>query len=225
MEQDRSDNSARVTGSDTGPLAPQESQARYAGQPTTYVPPEIGPQGTYSGYTGETPSANVPPPYPPYGPAQPSVVAPPITHNHRHHRTPMLGPLLLISAGVLFLLNNLGVVPWSIWETLGRLWPLVLIAIGVDLVVGRRSPLIALLLIVAIIGTGGALVYANGGFNAPGGLASAPLNIPLNNAQSADVHVDMGVGSLSVGSISGDGDLLATGNLDYFESQGAPRQD
>ncbi|MDQ5823209.1 MAG: DUF5668 domain-containing protein [Chloroflexota bacterium] len=229
MEQNRNDSSARVGGSDTGPLPPQGSPPNYGGQPTTYVPPEIRPQGTYSGnYAGETPSAQVPPPYqpyPPYAPPQPVPVAGPPPHNHRHHRAPLLGPLLLISAGVLFLLNNLGVVPWTIWETLGRLWPLILIAIGIDLVVGRRSPAISLLLVLAVVGTGAAIVYANSGFTAPGTLASAPLNIRMNNADWANVHVDMGVGNLTLGSMSGEADLLATGNLDYYENRGAPHMD
>jgi hypothetical protein len=131
----------------------------------------------------------------------------------------------LISAGVLFLLNNLGVVPWTIWETLGRLWPLILIAIGIDLVVGRRSPVISLLLVLAVLGTGGAIVYANSGFTAPGELASAQLDIRLNTAKSADVHVDMGVGSLTIGSMSGEPNELARGDLGYYENHGAPRVD
>jgi hypothetical protein len=152
-------------------------------------------------------------------------VAAPATQDHRHHRTPLLGPLLLISAGVLFLLNNLGMVPWSIWETLGRLWPLILIAIGIDLVVGRRSPVISLLLVLAVVGGGAALVYANSGFTAPGGLISAPLNLGLNNVESADVHVDMGLGNLTLGSMSGEGGLLAAGDLGYYENHGPPSID
>ncbi len=229
MEQNRNDSSARVGGSDTGPLPPQGSPSNYGGQPTTYVPPELRPQGTYGdNYAGETPSAPVPPAYqpyqqyPPYAPPQPVPVAGPPPHDHRHHRAPLLGPLLLISAGVLFLLNNLGVVPWTIWETLGRLWPLILIAIGIDLVVGRRSPAIALLLVLAVMGTGAAIVYANSGFTAPGKLDSVPLDIRMNDVEWASVHVDMGVGNLTLGSVLGEADLLATGNLGYYENRGAP---
>lgn len=232
MDQNRSEGSARVTGSDTGPLPPQDLPSTQGGQPTTYVPPhipaEIRAQGTGGNYAGETPSAPPPyPPYPPYAPApQPPVVAPPATyHDRRAHRTPLLGPLLLISAGVVFLLNNLGVLPWSVWETLGRLWPLILIAIGIDLVIGRRNPLLSMLVVLAVLGAGAAFVVANGDFSRPGTLASAPVNIRLDNATSAEVRVDLGVGNLSIGSMSGDDKLLASGNLDYFETHGAPRQD
>jgi len=54
-------------------------------------------------------------------------------------------PILLIALGVLFLLNNLGIVAWSSWNLIWRLWPLVLVAIGLDLLIGGRSALGAIL--------------------------------------------------------------------------------
>ena len=230
MDQNRSEDHARVTGSDTSPLPPPGLPADRAGQPTTYVsphvPPEIRAQGTTMGnYAGETPSAL--PPYSPYAPAPPSpvVATPAAYHDRRAHRTPLLGPLLLILAGVVFLLNNVGVLPWSVWETLGRLWPLILIAIGIDLVIGRRSPLLSMLVVLAVLGAGAAFVAANGDFAGPGALSTAPVNIRLNKATSAHLRVHLGFGNLSIGPLSGDDKLLATGSLDYFETHGAPRQD
>ncbi len=56
-------------------------------------------------------------------------------------RASALGPLFLITVGIVFLLNNLGVLDWSIWQSLVRLWPILLIAAGLDLLIGRRSVL------------------------------------------------------------------------------------
>jgi len=50
--------------------------------------------------------------------------------------------------------TNLGWLDWSIWTTLLRIWPVFLIALGIDLLVGRRSALgalVAALLIVAVL--------------------------------------------------------------------------
>ena len=50
----------------------------------------------------------------------------------------MAGPIILIALGVIFLLNNLGIVDVNIWAVLARWWPLILIAIGVELLLGNR---------------------------------------------------------------------------------------
>lgn len=219
MDQNRNDSSARVAGPDTGPLPPQAPPPNQGGQPTTYVPPELRPQGTYGGgYAGETPSV-APPLYAPA--AAPQTVY----RDRRPHRTPVLGPLLLISAGVVFLLNNVGVLPWSVWALLGRLWPLVLIAIGIDLIIGRRNPIASALLVLAVLAAGVAFVYAGGGLMGGAEVVSTPLNVRLTNANSADVRVEKGIGNLTIGSMEGDDRLLATGKLEYLENREAPRQE
>jgi len=43
---------------------------------------------------------------------------------------------ILIVVGLLFLLNNLGIFHWLNWSTL---WPLILIAIGVLIIVGTKK--------------------------------------------------------------------------------------
>jgi hypothetical protein len=133
---------------------------------------------------------------------------------------PVVGPLLLILAGVLFLLNNLGILDWSIWDSLWRLWPLVLVIIGIDLLVGRRSPLLSFLLVVVVLGLGAVLLYSMGGFASNGSIRQQTLNAPLNDASSATVRVDIGVGDLRLD--SGEGGQLATGMLDYYEHWGTP---
>jgi len=39
-------------------------------------------------------------------------------------------PLVLIIVGVILLLNTLGVISWSAWGNIGRLWPVLIIAFG-----------------------------------------------------------------------------------------------
>ena len=49
----------------------------------------------------------------------------------------LAGPLVLITIGVIFLVDNLNLFWW--WRV-GDLWPLILIAIGVGIMVGRLRP-------------------------------------------------------------------------------------
>lgn len=51
----------------------------------------------------------------------------------------LVGPILLIGAGGLLLAANLGWLPDYSWRLLGQLWPLMLIVVGFDIMVGRRS--------------------------------------------------------------------------------------
>ncbi|MBN1873137.1 MAG: hypothetical protein JXA33_02830 [Anaerolineae bacterium] len=48
-------------------------------------------------------------------------------------------PVVLIGAGALLLLQNLGLFSAAGWSVLWRLWPLALIALGIDVMIGRRS--------------------------------------------------------------------------------------
>jgi hypothetical protein len=70
-------------------------------------------------------------------------------------------PLVLIGAGVLLLLTNLGYVSWSSWNVLWRLWPLLLIGLGIDALIGRRTMggmILSGLLILLLLGGAVALV-------------------------------------------------------------------
>ena len=62
-----------------------------------------------------------------------------------------IAALLLIAAGVTLLLQNMGIVRWELWLEIWRFWPLVLIAIGVSLVFGRRLPWLSTLIFAALI--------------------------------------------------------------------------
>ncbi len=60
-------------------------------------------------------------------------------------RRPFIGviaPLAVAAAGVLLLLNTLGVVAWDIWNDVGRWWPALIILLGLGVLVrnlGRQG--------------------------------------------------------------------------------------
>jgi len=43
-------------------------------------------------------------------------------------------PLIIVAGGVVLLLNTTGVLSWSAWSELGRLWPIAVILFGLSLV-------------------------------------------------------------------------------------------
>lgn len=63
----------------------------------------------------------------------------------------LVGPTILIGIGVILLLNNLGYLTWSFWDIL-NLWPILLVAAGLELLVGRRSLLGSLISAIIVLG-------------------------------------------------------------------------
>jgi hypothetical protein len=89
------------------------------------------------------------------------------------------GALFLIGLGVVFLLDNLGVLPGSAWA---YVWPLLLVAFGLSLMLGWR---------------GGHFIEA------------VAASQPLEGASQAHIHVKHGAGRLTVDAGEHGGNLLA----------------
>jgi hypothetical protein len=107
------------------------------------------------------------------------------------------------------LLNNLGYLSWGVWEALAHLWPVLLIAIGLDLIIGRRSMLgSALVGLLVLIAFGIAIWWT--GFWLPTGMAvtSETISQPLGVARHADIDIAMGAGRLHVGALNESDNLI-----------------
>ncbi len=141
----------------------------------------------------------------------------------RHYRGGFVWPIILIGAGIVFLLNNLGLVSWDVWQTLWRLWPLVLIAIGLDLLVGRRFPLGSVLLglvlvVVLVLAVQGAVPVA---VNASSLSVDRTETISedLNGNDKATVEIGFGAGSLNLNALSEGSELLIQGTADLSRNE------
>ncbi|MGB2894655.1 MAG: DUF5668 domain-containing protein [Anaerolineales bacterium] len=124
-------------------------------------------------------------------------------------------PILLIGVGVIWLLGSLNLLPVPSLRLLLRLWPLALIIIGLDIIIGRRSPIIG-----SIIGLGsialiiGLLFLAPTlGFEPGGELKTLHFSEPLDSATSADVTLDLERYSTTIDSLSRS-DMLIDAELD-----------
>lgn len=73
----------------------------------------------------------------------------------KRHRRSYFGPILLISVGLVFLGKNLGLIPGEGWDTIWRLWPLLLIIGGLDDLFRREGIAWPILM----IGVGAGLLY------------------------------------------------------------------
>jgi hypothetical protein len=133
-----------------------------------------------------------------------------IDHNgaKRRRRSSVILPVILILLGVLLLLHNLGLVDWNIWTAIARFWPLILIALGLELILGRGSvstSIIIIIILIIIAGSGLALRSPT----ARGAITRTRVQRPLSGATSADIEIKMGVGTLYLSSLQDSSDLIS----------------
>ena len=138
--------------------------------------------------------------------------------NSERRGVSLFGPLLLIAFGVLFLLNNMGVIAVDVWELLFRFWPVLLIAAGLDILLGRRTGVGAVIaLLVILVLAGGGLWFGGIGNVNAGNLPSQTIRQNLEDAEKAVVTISPGVSRLTVGG------FLTAGQLIQGEIQGRQR--
>jgi len=117
-------------------------------------------------------------------------------------------PTFFIGLGVVLLLSNFGQLAWSAWAVLWGIWPVFLVAIGLDIMFGRRSiwmGLLAGVLVTAILV--GILWYF--GTNLAGvKLAVENIEQPLNGVKQAEVSIQPIIGDLSLTSLEDSNNLI-----------------
>lgn len=136
-------------------------------------------------------------------------------------------PIVFIGVGAIWLLSNLGMLPTNTWWTLWQFWPVLLILIGIDVLVGRRSvwgTVLSAILALFVVAAVAALLFAPQFNGQPAGfpgifrgvdLQSQHIAQPLQQARTADVSIDIpaGRGTLTA---SSDPSNLLEGDVTYY---------
>lgn len=126
----------------------------------------------------------------------------------KEERFNFLGPMLLIFGGSILLLNVLGIVDWSIWWTILQLWPVFIIAAGLELLIGRRSRagsfLAALLVMLTLVGALWLTTVDMG----TAGLVSRQIQQPRDDATQAEITIEPTFGVLRLSALSESADLV-----------------
>lgn len=121
----------------------------------------------------------------------------------------MVGAAFMMGLGVVFLLANFGVLIVDVWRVVLRLWPILLIAIGFDIVVGRKSRLGSLVGVVVVLAVLAAALWWIG--VAPGGgqaIAGETITQSLDGAARAQVSLELGAGELRLKAMDSRDELI-----------------
>jgi hypothetical protein len=128
---------------------------------------------------------------------------------HKPYRS-VFWPILLIGIGGFWLLNNLGLLPGWSWGTLWQLWPLFLIAMGLDLLIARRSPILGAVVALVTIGLVAVLILAGTtlGTSRNPDVITEQFSEELGQASSARIDLNFSVGPASIEALLDSNDLI-----------------
>ena len=126
-------------------------------------------------------------------------------------------PAVLILAGVVALLVNIGALPVERLILLVNLWPLILIVVGLEIIArravqGRASDIAAALVVILAIAGAAAYIAVNPSPTATGKLDSTA---PAGGLRQASLEIDAGSGTVDVSAGSDLGSQLYRAHLDY----------
>lgn len=137
----------------------------------------------------------------------------------RRHRSGFGFAGLLITVGVLLLLANLGQLPDGFLDALAPLWPLLLIAIGANLVISHYRVWVGSAAALAIVGVALGMAWWQAAVDPPfarGGVVE-PIAVEVGDASSARIDLTVAAGELDLHA----GPLLIDGSLTTNYSNGA----
>lgn len=110
----------------------------------------------------------------------------------------IVGAVFFVTIGCTFLLANLGYLAIDAWQVIIRMWPVLLIAIGLDILIGRRAAwlsFIGILLVMLILG--GGIWYYGIQYDSlydPGKVISQPLG----NLGEVKIDLEPGMGKITI---------------------------
>ena len=134
--------------------------------------------------------------------------------------TPVWG-IFLLFLGIIFLLQTLDILPWGLWGTLWRFWPVLIIIVGLGILLRRYNVWLASLLILAILGTSVSIAIWQYGSSPPSGMFTESYSEPLGGMERAQIEVDFTAGNITIGSLpSGSSNLVEADsevmNVDFY---------
>ena len=109
-------------------------------------------------------------------------------------------------------MQNLDVIGWGFWLEIWRFWPVLLVAVGVNLMLGRRLPWLTTAIVAVLIG--GSAVGAALLAESERDTMVARTSRVLGETNRLDMAVDIGFGSLTIDSLPSDSPNLVEWSLE-----------
>lgn len=79
--------------------------------------------------------------------------------HHKKHGNGILGGLFLVFLGIVFLLNNLRLLPSDVWNQIWKFWPVLLMLLGLRLLAGKNAASRIIISLITLFAFAGVLAY------------------------------------------------------------------
>lgn len=125
--------------------------------------------------------------------------------------------IFLILLGLVFLLNNFGILPWEIWQNIWKFWPILLILFGVEALLGRNSSPKSLGLLLILIFIVPIILILNPLTGNPLATKSLAITKPLGNLTKASFSFHLPSSNIKINSLENSSNDLVKGSLKYSQ--------
>ncbi len=139
----------------------------------------------------------------------------------RGHAGVVVWGSFLLLLGTVFILQTTGVLPWTLWGTLWRFWPAVLIVAGIALLMRRASFWLVTLVSLAVFGGSLGIAIWQHGPVVEANVISAFVAVPRGEETSVEVVIDFDAVAVDIGSLPAASSNLA--EIESDEINGRPR--
>ena len=140
--------------------------------------------------------------------------------SQRPRRGSIIGPLILITIGGLFLLANFGYITSSFWLMLVQFWPLILILAGLEILFGRTRGGQLIVLLVGLLAVGGILwlLLNPGAFAIGTSMNTDTIGETRDGVSAANLELKPGVGELVIKPLDANSTNWIEGNIAHPSS-------
>ena len=109
--------------------------------------------------------------------------------------------IFLLFLGIVFLLQTLNILPWGLWGTLWRFWPVLIIVIGLGILLRHYNAWLVSLLVLAILSAclGVAIWQYSPALSS--GIVTKSYSEPLGSLERAQIEIDFSAGTITISSL------------------------
>ncbi len=139
------------------------------------------------------------------------------TSSGRTSKSVAFTPILIVILGIIFLLNNFGILPWELWSNLWKFWPILLILFGVETLVGRQSSFRGLGFLLFLIFLVPVFLILNPFTGNPLATKSLDLDEPLANLTRGRLNFQFQSANIKLADLDHNSTSLFKGTVKYSD--------